>query len=302
MLTKGAKRMLYTAARRPELRILVCILGELIAAFSLNSFIVPLGLYAGGAMGVCQLARTLLETWGGLDFGGSDIAGGLYFLFNVPVLLYARGVLGRKFVLKTVVCAAAFSLFYSIIPTPSVMLVDDTLTSCLLGGILSGIGSGLVLTCGGSGGGLDVIGLCLSKKGSRFTVGRFSMTFNAFLYAVCLVLFPPDITIYSVIYNFAAALVMDKAHQQNISVQALIFTRAKEQELGRVILDKLGRGVTWWDGVGAYTGEGVHVLCVCLSKYELEELFHTVRQMDPHAFITLQEGVRIYGNFLKKLD
>ena len=294
--------MLYTAARRPELRILVCILGELIAAFSLNSFIVPLGLYAGGAMGVCQLARTLLETWGGLDFGGSDIAGGLYFLFNVPVLLYARGVLGRKFVLKTVVCAAAFSLFYSIIPTPSVMLVDDTLTSCLLGGILSGIGSGLVLTCGGSGGGLDVIGLCLSKKGSRFTVGRFSMTFNAFLYAVCLVLFPPDITIYSVIYNFAAALVMDKAHQQNISVQALIFTRAKEQELGRVILDKLGRGVTWWDGVGAYTGEGVHVLCVCLSKYELEELFHTVRQMDPHAFITLQEGVRIYGNFLKKLD
>ena len=294
--------MLYTAARRPELRILVCILGELIAAFSLNSFIVPLGLYAGGAMGVCQLTRTLLETWGGLDFGGSDIAGGLYFLFNVPVLLYARGVLGRKFVLKTVVCAAAFSLFYSIIPTPAATVVDDPLTACLLGGILTGIGSGLMLTCGGSGGGLDVIGLCLSKKGSRFTVGRFSMVFNTFLYAVCLLLFPPDITIYSVIYNFAAALVMDKAHQQNISVQALIFTRAREQALGQRIMEQMGRGVTWWEGIGAYTGEGVHVLCVCLSKYELEELFHTVRQMDPHAFITLQEGVRIYGNFLKKLD
>ena len=197
---------------------------------------------------------------------------------------------------------AAFSLFYSVTPTPSVMLVDDTLTSCLLGGILSGIGSGLVLTCGGSGGGLDVIGLCLSKRNSRFTVGRFSMTFNAFLYALCLLLFSPEIAIYSVIYNFAAALVMDKAHQQNISVQALIFTRAKEQELGRVILDKLGRGVTWWEGVGAYTGEGVHVMCVCLSKYEIEELFHTVHAMDPHAFITLQEGVRIYGNFQKKLD
>ena len=64
----------------------------------------------------------------------------------------------------------------------------------------------------------------------------------------------------------------------------------------------MGRGVTWWEGVGAYTGEGVHVLCVCLSKYEIEALFHTVHEMDPHAFITLQEGVRIYGNFLKKLD
>ena len=294
--------MLNTAMHRPKLRILACILGELIAAFSLNYFIVPLGLYSGGSMGVCQLIRTLLETWCGLDFGGRDIAGILYFLSNIPILLYARRILGQKFVLKTVVCTVAFSFFYSVIPIPSVMLIDDTLTSCLLGGILSGIGSGLVLTCGGSGGGLDVIGLCLSKKGSRFTVGRFSMTFNAFLYAVCLVLFTPEVAIYSVIYNFATALVVDKAHQQNISVQALIFTRAKEQELGHLIMEKMGRGVTWWEGVGAYTGEGVHVLCVCLSKYEIEELFHTVHEMDPHAFITLQEGVRIYGNFLKKLD
>lgn len=294
--------MLNTAMHRPRLRMLACILGELIAAFSLNYFIVPLGLYSGGSMGVCQLIRTLLQIWGGLSFGDYDIAGILYFLSNIPILLYARRILGRKFVLKTVVCTMAFSLFYSVIPAPSTMVVNDTLTACLLGGILTGVGSGLVLTCGGSGGGLDVIGLCLSKKGSRFTVGRFSMTFNAFLYALCLILFTPETAIYSVIYNFASAMVVDKAHQQNISVQALIFTRAGERELGRVIMDELGRGVTWWEGVGAYTGENVHILCVCLSKYEIEELFHTVHEMDPHAFITLQEGVRIYGNFQKKLE
>ena len=294
--------MLNTAMHRPRLRMLACILGELIAAFSLNYFIVPLGLYSGGSMGVCQLIRTLLQTWGDLSFGDYDIAGILYFLSNIPILLYARGILGRKFVLKTVVCTMAFSLFYSVIPAPGAMVVNDTLTACLLGGILTGVGSGLVLTCGGSGGGLDVIGLCLSKKGSRFTVGRFSMTFNAFLYALCLILFTPETAIYSVIYNFASAMVVDKAHQQNISVQALIFTRAGERELGRVIMDELSRGVTWWEGVGAYTGENVHVLCVCLSKYEIEELFHTVHEMDPHAFITLQEGVRIYGNFQKKLE
>ena len=294
--------MLNTAMHRPRLRMLACILGELIAAFSLNYFIVPLGLYSGGSMGVCQLIRTLLQTWGDLSFGDYDIAGILYFLSNIPILLYARGILGRKFVLKTVVCTMAFSLFYSVSPAPDAMVVNDTLTACLLGGILTGVGSGLVLTCGGSGGGLDVIGLCLSKKGSRFTVGRFSMTFNAFLYALCLILFTPETAIYSVIYNFASAMVVDKAHQQNISVQALIFTRAGERELGRVIMDELSRGVTWWEGVGAYTGENVHVLCVCLSKYEIEELFHTVHEMDPHAFITLQEGVRIYGNFQKKLE
>ena len=101
--------MLNTAVHRPGLRMLACIFGELLIAFSLNYFIVPLGLYAGGSMGVCQLIRTLLQTWGGLNFDRYDIAGILYFLSNIPIRLYARRILGKKFVLKTVVCTTAFS-------------------------------------------------------------------------------------------------------------------------------------------------------------------------------------------------
>ena len=179
--------------------------------------------------------------------------------------------------------------------------MEDYLTACLLGGILAGVGSGIVLTCGGSGGGLDIVGLCLSKRGSAFTVGKFSLSFNAFLYAACLILFSPAVAIYSVIYNFFTAMVLDRVHQQNVSVQALIFTREDQEALARFIIEKLGRSVTYWNGVGAYTGEGVHVLCVCLSKFEIEELLHAVHTMDPHAFVTAQEGTRIYGNFTRKV-
>lgn len=293
--------MLYNTLHHKWPRLIACIAGELIVAFSLNFLIVPLGLYSGGAMGVCQLIRTLLQTYGGLDFGTHDIAGILYFLINIPILLFAYKNLGRTFVIKTTICVAAYTLFYSVIPTAQTMIVNDYLTTCLLGGILTGIGSGIVLTCGGSGGGLDIIGLTLSKRGSRFTVGKFSLTFNFFLYAVCLLLFSPEIAIYSVIYNFMTMMVLDKMHQQNISVQVLIFTRADENKLAQAIFDQIGRGVTWWEGTGAYTGKGVHVLCVCLSKYEIEELLHVVQSIDPHAFVTTQEGTRIYGNFTKKL-
>ena len=293
--------MLYNTLHNRWLRIVAAVVGELIAAAALNLFIVPLNLYTGGAMGVCQLIRTLLQTYLGLNFGSYDIAGILYFLVNIPILLYGYKYLGQGLVIKTIICTVAFSLFYSIIPIPSAPIVADYLTACLLGGILTGIGSGIVLTCGCSSGGLDVIGLCLSKRGSGFTVGKFSLTFSAFLYTACLILFSPEVAIYSVIYNFFTSMVLDRMHQQNVNVMALIFTKEDENVLGRFIIEKLDRSVTWWTGTGAYTGENVHVLCVCLSKYEIEELLHAVRSIDPHAFVSVQEGARVFGNFPKKL-
>ena len=294
--------MLYNTLHNRWLRLVACVLGELISAAALNIFIVPLDLYTGGLLGFCQVVRTLLQTQLGIRFGAYDVAGIFYFLLNIPILLLAYRTLGRHLVLKTLVCTVSYSLFYSIIPIPEVPIVGDYLTACLLGGILVGVGSGIVLTCGGSGGGLDVVGLCLSKRGSAFTVGKFSIGFNAVLYTSCLILFSPEVAIYSVIYNFFTALVLDRVHQQNVSVQALIFTRGDEDALARFIIEKLGRGVTIWNGIGAYTGENVHVLCVCLSKYEIEELLHAVHTIDPHAFITAQEGTRIYGNFTRRLS
>ena len=293
--------MFYSTLHHRWPRLAACVVGELIAAAAVNLFIVPLNLYTGGLLGVCQLARTLAQTHLGLSFGAYDVAGILYFLLNIPILLMAYKTLGKALVFKTLVCTTSYSLFYSLIPIPSTPIVADRLTACLLGGILAGVGSGIVLTCGGSGGGLDVVGLCLSKRGSRFTVGKFSLTFNFFLYAACLLLFSPEVAIYSVIYNFFPAMVLDRMHQQNVSVQALIFTRNDETALARFIIEQLGRSVTYWNGIGAYTGENVHVLCVCLSKYEIDELLHAVNTIDPHAFVTAQEGTRIYGNFSRKL-
>ena len=293
--------MLQATLHRPRLRLIIAVLGEFLMALALNLFIVPQGLYTGGLMGVCQLLRTLAQTWLDLDFGTHDIAGILYYIANIPILLAAYKTLGRVFVVKTLICTTAYSIFYSFIPVPVVPIVADRLTSCLLGGILAGVGSGLVLTCGASGGGLDIVGLCLSKRGSSFTVGKFSISFNAGLYTICLLLFSAEVAIYSVFYTFFASMVVDRVHQQNVSVQALIFTKADEKTLSRYIIDTLHRSVTYWEGIGAYSGDGMHVLCTCVSKYEIEELVRAVHALDPHAFITTQEGTRIYGNFQRKV-
>ena len=299
---KRRGNMLYNTTHNRWLRIIAALLGELIFAVGLHLFIDPLNLYSGGSTGLSQLIGRLLVNGLGLNFGGIDIAGVIYFLISVPIMIWGFFALGRGVVARSLLCMVAFSFFYAVTPAPAEPIISDTLTSCLVGGLFAGFGNGLVLTCGSSGGGMDIVGLCLSKKSPSLTVGRVTMTFNVVFFAVCLILFDAEILIYSLIFNFVYATVQDRIHKQSINVQALIFTRRTDGSVSRFIIEKLGRTVTYWDGVGAYSGEGVRVLCVCLSKYEVEELLRMVNEVDPTAFVTVQEGSSIYGRFDRHLD
>ena len=293
--------MLHKAMQNEWSRIAIAVFATFLYALGVNLFIVPVGLYSGGMVGLSQVIRTVLAQRVALP-AGVDIAGILYFLLNVPMLIIGWKELGRGFLVRTLICVGASSLFLSLIPAPGVPILDERLAACVVGGILCGFALGLALTCGCSTGGLDIIGLCLSKRGSRFTVGRFSMSFNVLLYAACALLFDIQTAVYSVIYTVFCSLFIDRGHQQNISVQVLIFTRDEDPELPQNIMSRLGRGVTYWQGKGAYTGSDMRVLCVCVSKFEVVELQETVRELDPNAFFIVQEGVRIGGNFLRKVS
>ena len=280
-------------------RVGAALFGSLLLALAINLFIVPQHLYTSGLLGLCQVIRTLLDTKLGIRFSNFDLAGTLYLL---ALLLLAYKTMGRTFVVKLALCTVSNSLFLSIIPIPAEPIIPDMLTSCLVGGILAGFSNGLVLTCGASCGGLDILGLYLSKKGRGFTVGKFSLLFNAALYTLCLVLFSAPTAIYSAIYTVFNALFVDRVHQQNITTQALIVTKLRDLEpfweLGR----KMDRGITYWTGHGAYTGDEVQILCICLSKYEIETLQQEVQKIDPNAFFMMQEGVHTRGNFKRHLN
>lgn len=294
--------MLNKALHHRWLRLIMALTGSFLLAAAINLFITPHQLYSNGLFGTCQLLCTILRTRLGISFFAPNIAGVLYMIVNIPLLLLAYRTLGRQFVIRLIVCTAANSLFVTVVPIPETPIIEDMLTSCLMGGILAGFANGLVLTCGASCGGLDILGLYLSKKGSSFTVGKFSIAYNAVLYSVCMLLFDVPTAIYSAIYTVFNSLFVDRVHQQNITVQVLIFTKLRNPELPHFIMEQLGRGVTYWEAKGAYTDEEVRVLCVCLSKYEIDTLQRAMHELDPHAFFVVQEGVHTGGNFKRHLS
>ena len=292
--------MLNLATHNRWARLASALFASFLLAFTINTFIAPLHLYSAGIYGAIQLLCSRFAP-PALPLG-LNLPGLIYLLVNIPLLLLANGVMGRTFVRRLVLCTVSNSVFLAVIPIPAVPIIEDTLTSCLVGGILAGFANGLALTCGASCGGLDILGLYFSKKRAGFTVGRVSIIFNAALYTVCMLLYDIPTGVYSAIYTVFNALVTDRVHKQNITVQVLIFTKQDISAIREFITRKLARGLTIWRGEGGYTGDDVSVLCVCLSKYEIEILQDSIRQIDPHAFFMALEGVQTGGNFKRHLQ
>ncbi|WP_300573234.1 YitT family protein [uncultured Acetatifactor sp.] len=280
-------------------RTLACIVASLMYAIGVNLFVVPAQLYSGGLMGICQVIRTLLVEYLHMNFHSFDIAGIIYYIINVPIFIIAFTRMGRKFFAKTLVTVTAMTVFLSVVPI--VQVVDDTVAACVVGGIVSGAGIGIILRMASSGGGLDVVGVLLTKWRRDFSVGKVYLIVNLSLYIICLFLFDIEIVVYSVIFASVHSLAIDKVHIQNINVEANIITKLNNVDLEKAIMEEIGRGLTKWTTLGAYTYEQSHMLYITLSKYEVSRLKAVVHKYDPNAFIVINEGVTIDGNFLKKL-
>ncbi|MBO7403132.1 MAG: YitT family protein [Lachnospiraceae bacterium] len=287
------------AKNRFEKCLLVAI-GACIYSIGVTVFVTPLNLYAGGVAGFSQLIRTIIVDYLKVPIpSGMDLAGILYGILNVPLVILAYKKISRSFFYRTLIAIIVTTVIMSFVKLQK-PIIDDMLTSCIIGGIVSGVGVGIMLMYGGSGGGMDVIGMYLTKQKGDASVGKVALTFNIALYALCAILFDIPTAIYSIIYSAANSVATDRMHYQNIMVQVMIFT--KKDGVADPIMNELGRGVTEWVGDGAYTKEGTHILVTLISKYEIARISKMVRTLDPHAFITYTSVSRVDGHFIKKLQ
>ncbi len=274
------------------------LIAAVIYAIGMNVFIVPLGLYSSGVLGLAQILRTLSEQILGFDFG-FDIAGIIQFMLNIPLFIFAYKTVGKSFIAKTVFCVASQSIMLSIVPISQV--IEDPLTSAIIGGILCGFSIGLTFQNGGSSGGVDIIGMYFAKK-STFSVGRISLFVNIFVFAFAFTIMKDiEKIIYTLIFAAISMIALDRMHTQNINCEVLILTKHNDDEIQNALMREMRRGVSYWNGYGAYTGDNNRVLFIVVSKYELSHLKKIVAKIDPQAFIRVNNGIDIYGNFEKRL-
>lgn len=273
------------------------IAGSFLFCLGLNMFITPINLYTGGLVGLSMMIRTLIEQ-AGFVFKG-EISGYINFMFNIPLLLLAYKNISKHFFTLTLGSILLQTVFFAIIPVPKTLLIDDILTSAIIGAVITGYGIGLVLRSSGSGGGIDILGIYLTSKFKNFSVGKLNIIFNTILFSGCMIIFDFETAIYSILYVVLYSFCIDKAHHQNVNVTAMIITKSLEGQ--KEIMTQLHRGITYWNGYGAYTKEDTYVMITAINKYEINVVESEVLKVDPHAFIIYFEGMNITGNFEKHL-
>ena len=212
--------------------------GMVLFAAGINFFIVPASLYNGGVLGISQIIRTLLIQVFPSLASGTDIAGIINFILNIPLFIMAYISIGKSFFSRTLVCLISQTIFLSIFPIPATPLVNDSLTASIMGGLLAGTGIGISLRSGGSSGGMDIVGMFFTKKYKNFSVGKVSLTVNAVVYGICAILFGIPTAVYSIIYSAVSTLMTDKAHTQNINTEVVIYTKEEPE----AILDYIVNG------------------------------------------------------------
>ncbi len=275
-------------------------LGTALYAAAYCLFIIPHGIFGGGFTGIGQIfQRILVENLHLTIASKIDFTGIIIWFLNIPLLIISYKELSSQFVFKTLyaVFLSSFLLSFShYFPT----IMEDRLTSCLVGGILVGFAIGTILKSGSSSGGTDILGLLVSKRIPGYSVGKLALLINLIIYTYTGFVINWETAIYSTIFSFITSIVIDKVHYQNI--QSAVIIISKNTAIGDEINSVLKRGVTHWNACGEYTKEPYIVYLAVVSKYEMHRLITMVKAIDPKAFIIIDDKRDVIGNFKKRFD
>lgn len=279
---------------------IMSIVGSIIFAFGINFFVVPSDIYNGGVLGISQLLNAFVKNYmPQLLF--PKFTSVVYYLLNVPLLVLAFRSFGRMFFFRNVLCVTLETIAMMIIPVPDKMVVDSVLTSTLIGGLVTGLGSGLIFRSGAAAGGTDIIGMYLTRKRRDFSVGKLAIGVNAVIYAICAVTMNFSVAIYSIIYSVAMNITIDRIHVQNIMTEMTIFTKKDPEKIIQFITKELNHSANYWEATSGYTGEKSYIVYTVISQYDTHRLDGFLMAYDSKVFAVKNRGVSLDGNFIKKL-
>lgn len=260
--------------------------GSILAAYALETFLIPNTILDGGVTGISIILSKLFEIPLSI----------LILILNIPLIYVGYRNMGVGFLIRAIYSMILFSLslsYFSYLES----VTNQILLATVFGGAILGIGVGLVIHFGGCVDGTESVALVISKKTS-LSVGQVVLFFNLIIYLVAGLIFGIDRALYSLLTYFITFKVIDFVSEGLEQAKAALIVTEKGTDMANEIYKRLGRTVTKLKGKGLISGEKEVLYCV-LTRIEVYELKKLCQEMDQSSFITILEVSEIIGEHIK---
>lgn len=243
----------------------------------------PHNFLAGGVMGVALL----LTYW----------AHGLpplvwYLALCLPIYVIGWFLLGRRFLLYTFYGTVAMNVFGQFLQFE--LSFTNDVYAALVGGVLNGAASGIMLRTLGSSGGTDVFAILLKERWN-IPIGQFNFLFNATLFLIGAFRLPADLIVASILMMFVASQTLEYVLGMFNRRKLVLVISSRGEEIGEAILASERYGATMIRAKGAYSGTDREILLTVTNNVALKRLENLVYTIDPHALFIVENTFYVSG-------
>ena len=272
--------------------ILSVMLGVIIAAFALKSFLVPNHFFDGGVTGLSLLIHELYD----LNLALAIV------IFNLPLIIISYFTVGKNFAKKTFL--SVLFLGICLWQLPSLDITHDKIIVAIFGGAFLGIGVGLVMRAGAALDGIEVLALYTLKRTS-FTITEIILGINIIIFGIAALKFGIETSLYSVLTYFAATKTIDYVVEGIQAFTGITIISAKSEEIKYQLVNKLGRGITVYKGERGFLPGKYDVSADCdiiytvITRLEMRKLKNLIYDIDPNAFVFANTIKEASGGIIK---
>lgn len=273
-------------------------LGCVFISLAINCFYIQQHFLSGGMSGITMILYYLFK----LPMGVMSI------ILNIPLFVLAYKYLGKEFLKSTIFGTVALAVAIDVTSFMNTnVYVKDPLLSTIAGGALAGFGSSLLYKEGSSSGGGDIVAY-LANKFYGISVGAAGMLLNFSIMFFASFLFGLEPVLYSCIAFFISFKTTGVFVTGFDFKREFIIISAHPEDLASAIIQKVGRGVTYLHGSGAYTGKDRKIIFVVVKLRQVAEIKRLITDIDPTAFVivhdtrdvmgrgfTLEPGIKVEG-------
>lgn len=216
-------------------------------------------------------------------------------VLNIPLFILSLYRIGKKFFVKSLIGTVTLSIFIDFFDKFE-PLTNDKILACVYGGILTGIGTAIILKFHSSTGGSDLVTNLVKSYNPKARMGKIITSMDFIIVALNVVFLKKiEIGLYSAIAIYLMGLMIDIVFEGIYFTKLLVIISDKSEEISKQIQMEIRRGVTGLYGKGMYKNNEKLVLICAVGRRDVASVKQLVKKIDKNAFIIITNSREVLG-------